>query len=129
MNAKEVLTHAADMAAGQGPGTRAPVHPNDRVNRSPSSNGRLPTVMQMGAVDEARGSRPRPRSGRAFGGIPCSGGSIRTRERWCPCRRESRPRCGSRVPEEFRRGRSFAGGSGSLLEGTVGKEGRTAVVK
>ncbi|AXC63950.1 hypothetical protein GQF56_24580 [Rhodobacter sphaeroides] len=48
MNAKEVLAHAADMAAGQGPGTRAPVHPNDRVNRSPSSNGRLPTVMQMG---------------------------------------------------------------------------------
>lgn len=70
MNAKEVLAHAADMAAGQGPGTRVPVHPNDRVNRSPSSNGRLPTVMQMGAVDEARGWRPRPRSGRAFGGIP-----------------------------------------------------------
>ncbi|EKX56183.1 Fumarate hydratase class II [Rhodobacter sp. AKP1] len=55
MNVNEVLANAANMAAGQGPGTRAPVHPNDHVNRSQSSNDSFPTVMQIAAVAEARG--------------------------------------------------------------------------
>lgn len=36
-------------------GTRVPVHPNDHVNRSQSSNDSFPTVMQIAAVEAMSG--------------------------------------------------------------------------
>lgn len=50
MNANEVLANRANELAGQPLGTRSPVHPNDHVNRSQSSNDSFPTVMQITAV-------------------------------------------------------------------------------
>lgn len=50
MNANEVLANRANELAGKPLGTRSPVHPNDHVNRSQSSNDSFPTVMQITAV-------------------------------------------------------------------------------
>ncbi len=50
MTANEVIANCANLAAGSGLGTRSPVHPNDHVNRSQSSNDSFPTVMHIAAV-------------------------------------------------------------------------------
>ena len=47
MNANEVIANRANQMLGQPLGTRAPVHPNDHVNRSQSSNDSFPTVMHI----------------------------------------------------------------------------------
>ncbi|KMK68857.1 lyase family protein [Puniceibacterium sp. IMCC21224] len=55
MNANEVLANRANELAGQVLGTRVPVHPNNHVNRSQSSNDSFPTVMQIAAVEAITG--------------------------------------------------------------------------
>ncbi|MCA0850600.1 class II fumarate hydratase [Salipiger thiooxidans] len=50
MCANEVIANRANRMAGQPLGARAPVHPNDHVNRSQSSNDSFPTVMQIASV-------------------------------------------------------------------------------
>jgi fumarate hydratase class II len=50
MNANEVIAHLANRALGSG-STRAPVHPNDHVNRGQSSNDSFPTVMHIAAAE------------------------------------------------------------------------------
>lgn len=50
MCANEVIANRANELAGQPLGTRAPVHPNDHVNRSQSSNDSFPTVVQIAVV-------------------------------------------------------------------------------
>ena len=52
MNANEVIANRANELLGQPLGTRSPVHPNDHVNRSQSSNDSFPTVMHIAAVQE-----------------------------------------------------------------------------
>lgn len=52
MNANEVIANRANERFGQALGTRAPVHPNDHVNASQSSNDSFPTVMHMTAALE-----------------------------------------------------------------------------
>ncbi|AEI80559.1 fumarate hydratase class II [Cupriavidus necator N-1] len=52
MNANEVIANRANERLGQSLGTRAPVHPNDHVNASQSSNDSFPTVMHMTAALE-----------------------------------------------------------------------------
>ena len=47
MNANEVIANRANELLGQPRGTRSPVHPNDHVNRSQSSNDSFPTVMHL----------------------------------------------------------------------------------
>lgn len=54
MNANEVLANRANQALGQPLGTRAPVHPNDHVNASQSSNDSFPTVMHLATALELR---------------------------------------------------------------------------
>jgi fumarate hydratase class II len=54
MNANEVLANRANLRLGHGLGTRAPVHPNDHVNRSQSSNDSFPTVMHIATALELR---------------------------------------------------------------------------
>jgi len=47
MNLNEVIANRANELAGQPRGSRSPVHPNDHVNLSQSSNDTFPTVMHM----------------------------------------------------------------------------------
>lgn len=54
MNVNEVIANRANEALGQPLGTRSPIHPNDHVNRSQSSNDSFPTVMHITAVLEIR---------------------------------------------------------------------------
>ena len=55
MNANEVIANRANELLGQPLGTRSPVHPNDHVNRSQSSNDSFPTMMHIAALEEAVG--------------------------------------------------------------------------
>lgn len=52
MNANEVIANRAIQIAGGVIGSKAPVHPNDHVNMSQSSNDTFPTAMHIAAVDE-----------------------------------------------------------------------------
>ena len=51
MNANEVIANRANEGLGQARGSRAPVHPNDHVNRGQSSNDSFPTVMHVAAAE------------------------------------------------------------------------------
>ena len=53
MTANEVIANRANLLARQPLGAKTPVHPNDHVNRSQSSNDSFPTVMHIAAVDAA----------------------------------------------------------------------------
>ena len=59
MNANEVIANRANARLGQPLGTRQPVHPNDHVNASQSSNDSFPSVMHIIAVLELE-ARLRP---------------------------------------------------------------------
>ncbi|KAH6917262.1 L-Aspartase-like protein [Coprinopsis sp. MPI-PUGE-AT-0042] len=52
MNANEVISNRAIELLGGELGSKNPVHPNDHVNRSQSSNDTFPTVMHVAAVME-----------------------------------------------------------------------------
>jgi fumarate hydratase class II len=53
MNANEVIANRANVALGSCKGARAPVHPNDHVNLSQSSNDSFPTMMHIAAAEAA----------------------------------------------------------------------------
>src|SRR5689334_5443139 len=53
MNANEVIANRAIQLAGGIIGSKQPVHPNDDVNRSQSSNDAFPTVMHIATVEQA----------------------------------------------------------------------------
>ena len=55
MNANEVIANRANELLGQPLGTKSPVHPNDHVNASQSSNDSFPTVMHIAAAMELTG--------------------------------------------------------------------------
>ena len=50
MNVNEVIAGRANELAGKGRGGKSPVHPNDHVNRSQSSNDCFPTAMHIATV-------------------------------------------------------------------------------
>jgi fumarate hydratase, class II len=52
MNMNEVLANRANELLGTARGAKAPVHPNDHVNRSQSSNDSFPTAMHIATVEE-----------------------------------------------------------------------------
>lgn len=52
MNSNEVISNRAIEIMGGTMGTKKPVHPNDHVNMSASSNDSFPTVMHIAAVVE-----------------------------------------------------------------------------
>ncbi|WP_407178762.1 class II fumarate hydratase [Bradyrhizobium sp. STM 3562] len=54
MNVNEVIANRANELLGQPLGTKLPVHPNDHVNRSQSSNDSFPTVMHIATALELR---------------------------------------------------------------------------
>src|SRR5262245_5130649 len=53
MNVNEVIAARANMMLGGKPGAKSPVHPNDHVNMSQSSNDSFPTAMHVATVLEA----------------------------------------------------------------------------
>jgi fumarate hydratase, class II len=55
MNVNEVISNRAIELAGGTMGTKTPVHPNDHVNMSQSSNDTFPTAMHIAAVMEITG--------------------------------------------------------------------------
>jgi len=62
MNANEVIANVAIEAAGGVLGSKTPVHPNDHVNMSQSSNDTFPTAMHIaGATTIVRDLLPRVR--------------------------------------------------------------------
>jgi fumarate hydratase class II len=50
MNVNEVIANAANLALGGELGAKKPVHPNDHVNMSQSSNDSIPTAMHIAAA-------------------------------------------------------------------------------
>jgi fumarate hydratase class II len=50
MNVNEVIANAANLKLGGALGAKSPVHPNDHVNMSQSSNDSIPTAMHIAAV-------------------------------------------------------------------------------
>jgi fumarate hydratase, class II len=55
MNVNEVISNRGIEMAGGAMGSKAPVHPNDHVNRSQSSNDTFPTAMHIAAVEQIEG--------------------------------------------------------------------------
>src|SRR5215207_976328 len=52
MNVNEVISNRAIEIAGGERGSKTPIHPNDHVNMSQSSNDTFPTAMNIAAVEE-----------------------------------------------------------------------------
>jgi len=52
MNLNEVIANRANELAGQARGSMSPVHPNDHVNRSQSTNDAFPTAIHLAAALE-----------------------------------------------------------------------------
>jgi len=52
MNVNEVIANRANELLGATLGSKAPVHPNDHVNMSQSSNDSFPTALHLAAVEE-----------------------------------------------------------------------------
>src|SRR5258705_7030330 len=52
MNVNEVISNRAIEVAGGGMGSKKPIHPNDDVNMSQSSNDTFPTAMSIAAATE-----------------------------------------------------------------------------
>ena len=52
MNVNEVIAARANEMLGAEPGAKSPVHPNDHVNMSQSSNDSFPTAMHVAAAEE-----------------------------------------------------------------------------
>ena len=51
MNVNEVIANAANLTLGGTIGSKSPVHPNDHVNMSQSSNDSIPTAMHISSSD------------------------------------------------------------------------------
>ncbi len=56
MNVNEVISNRAIELAGGTLGSKKPVHPNDHVNKSQSSNDTFPTAMHIAAVESIEGA-------------------------------------------------------------------------
>ena len=55
MNVNEVIANAANLALGGELGSKKPVHPNDHVNMSQSSNDSIPSAMHIAAAMQITG--------------------------------------------------------------------------
>src|SRR5512141_3518779 len=54
MNVNEVISNRAIEIAGGEMGSKKPIHPNDHVNMSQSSNDTFPTAMHIAAADRVK---------------------------------------------------------------------------
>lgn len=58
MNVNEVIANLANQIGGKELGSYHPVHPNDHVNRSQSTNDTFPTAMRLAILDVSRALGP-----------------------------------------------------------------------
>jgi fumarate hydratase, class II len=75
MNANEVIANRANELAGRPLGSREPIHPNDDVNRSQSTNDVFPTVMHLAATERMQG-RLLPRVARLRAALESKSGAF-----------------------------------------------------
>jgi aspartate ammonia-lyase len=54
MNVNEVIANVANRLAGKPLGSYKPIHPNDHVNRSQSTNDSFPTAMRLALLEAAK---------------------------------------------------------------------------
>lgn len=54
MNVNEVIANVANRIAGQPLGSYSPIHPNDQVNRSQSTNDSFPTAMRLAVLEVSK---------------------------------------------------------------------------
>lgn len=54
MNVNEVISNFANQLAGSALGSKAPIHPNDDVNKSQSSNDTVPSAINVAVVTKIR---------------------------------------------------------------------------
>jgi aspartate ammonia-lyase len=54
MNINEAVANVANRIAGKPLGSYAPIHPNDHVNRSQSTNDSFPTAMRLAILDSSK---------------------------------------------------------------------------
>ncbi len=54
MNLNEVIANVANLKEGAALGTYKPIHPNDQVNRSQSTNDTFPTAMRLAILEASR---------------------------------------------------------------------------
>src|SRR5512145_74196 len=62
MNANEVISNRAIEIAGGEMGSKSPIHPNDDVNKSQSSNDTFPTAMYIAAAERLTALIPEVRN-------------------------------------------------------------------
>ena len=79
MNANEVISNRAIEIAGGVMGSKQPVHPNDDVNMSQSSNDTFPTAMYIAAAEQLNKLIPRSRN--VHDAIAAKAKSLRTSSR------------------------------------------------
>ncbi len=72
MNANEVISNRAIELAGGVKGSKKPIHPNDDVNLSQSSNDTFPTAMHIAAAEQLK-VQAHSGSGRIAGHSECKG--------------------------------------------------------
>src|ERR1700674_2935935 len=60
MNANEVISNRAIEIAGGAKGSKDPIHPNDHVNMSQSSNDTFPAAMHIAAAERVHGASISP---------------------------------------------------------------------
>jgi aspartate ammonia-lyase len=54
MNVNEVIANVANLCAGAKLGVYSPIHPNDDVNRSQSTNDTFPTAMRLALLEDSK---------------------------------------------------------------------------
>lgn len=54
MNVNEVIANLSNQFAGKPLGTYEPIHPNDHVNRSQSTNDSFPTAMRLAILEDSK---------------------------------------------------------------------------
>jgi aspartate ammonia-lyase len=104
MNMNEVLANIANRIAGKALGTYAPVHPNDHVNCSQSTNDTYPTAMRLALLDASNElNQQLSELSQAFGALG---------KRWQPFKKSARTHLQDAVP--MRLGQEFTAYSATL---------------
>ena len=77
MNVNEVIANRANEMLGGKLGAKAPVHPNDHVNMSQSSNDSFPTAMHIAAASEITDRAAARRSPHLHAALAAQGEGVR----------------------------------------------------
>lgn len=119
MNINEVISNRACQLSGEALGSKRPVHPNDHVNMSQSSNDNFPTAMHVAVVLGSRrrlvpaltrlaeSIEPRPKSGRISSRLAAPICRMPCRSRWVR-NSTAMPVCCAKTSPAFRKPRKVS---------------------